>query len=108
MPEPSVAAGSIFGVKFASLIAGFAGGVVSLSYLRELSRGQMMLAVAAGSLTAGYITPGVLHYIAFPPELENGIAFLIGLTAMNVVPGFIALAERFKNSPESFIKGKDK
>lgn len=109
MPDPiSAAEGSVLGVKLASLVAGFAGGVVSLSYLRELSRGQMFLAVATGSLTAGYITPAVLHYIAFPAELENGIAFLIGLTAMNLVPGFIALGERFKNDPSSMLgKGKN-
>ena len=120
MADPaSAAAGGFFGVKLASLVAGFAGGVVSLSYLRELSRWQMALAVAAGSLTAGYITPVVLHYIAFKSEIdsgiafksemENGIAFLIGLTAMNIVPGFINLADRFRNNPSAiFNKGEDK
>lgn len=112
MPEPTTAAASGFlGVKLASLVAGFAGGVVSLSYLRELTKSQMLLAVATGSLTAGYITPAVLHYIAFPPELENGIAFLVGLTAMNVVPGFIALANRFRLNPEIILRkpgGDDK
>jgi hypothetical protein len=47
-----------------------------------------------------------LHYLAIPPQVENGVAFLAGLTAMNIVPGFIKLSERFKSNPESFI-GKD-
>lgn len=108
MTDPATAAaGSFFGVKLASLVAGFAGGVVSLSYLRELTRAQMLLAVATGSLTAGYITPAVLHYILFPSELENGIAFLIGLTAMNIVPGFIALADRFRQNPAAILRKGD-
>lgn len=108
MAEPATAAASsLFGVKLASLVAGFAGGVVSLSYLKALTRWQMLLAVATGSLTAGYITPAVLHYIAFPTELENGIAFLIGLTAMNIVPGFISLADRFRQNPQMIIRKGD-
>ena len=107
MAEP--VSSSFFGVKLASLVAGFAGGVVSLSYLRGLAHWQMLLAVATGTLTAGYITPAVLHYILFPAELENGIAFLIGLTAMNIIPGVVTLSDRFRQNPEGlFRKGDDK
>lgn len=109
MPDPTLGSpeSSLFGVKLASLLAGFAGGVVSLSYLKELNNGQMFLSVITGALTAGYITPAVLHYVTFPQELENGVAFLIGLTAMNIVPGFINLADRFKTNPEMILKNKD-
>ena len=107
MEDPTTAvAGSYLGVKVASVVAGFAGGVVSLSYLKPLTKSQMLLAVATGALIAGYITPAVLHYITFPSELENGIAFLVGLTAMNIVPGFIAIADRFRQNPEGFIRKK--
>jgi hypothetical protein len=106
MPEPSVA--GYFGVKYATLLAGFAGGVVSLSYMRELSRLQMVLAVVTGALLAGYLTPLAQHWISMPNEVENGVAFLLGLTAMNIVPGFLRLAERFKNNPEDIFKGGQK
>jgi len=106
MADPTIggAEGSLYGVKMASLIAGFAGGVVSLSYLRELSNPQMFLAVLVGALTAGYITPLALYYTSFPESLENGAAFLIGLTSMNLIPGFINLASRFRTNPEMLLR----
>jgi len=56
MADPS-GIGGFLGVKYASLIAGLAGAVVSLSYMRELTRWQMILAVLTGALVAGYLTP---------------------------------------------------
>ena len=90
------------GVKMATLVAGFAGGVVSLSYVRELSKAQAFMAVITGSLFAGYATPVANHYFALPGELENGVAFIIGLTAMNIIPGIINLSDRFRKNPQQF------
>lgn len=95
----------ILGVKTSVMVAGFAGGVVSLSYLRELSRLQMAMAVLAGTVTSGYLTPLAQHWITMPVEAENAVAFLIGLTAMNIVPGFLKLSEIFKRDPRSFFGG---
>lgn len=89
----------IFGVKAASLIAGFAGGVVSLSFVRQLTRLQAFLAVVTGSLSAGYLTPVVQLYLpgAIP---EPTLAFLVGLTSMNLIPGILAISDRFRRDPQ--------
>lgn len=106
MTEPiSSGAGAIYGVKYASLLAGFAGGIVSLSYMRQLTAWQMALAVVTGALIAGYLTPIAQHWIGLPEAVENGLAFLLGLTSMNIVPGFMALSEKFKRDPESMLGG---
>lgn len=102
MTEPTAAAG-FMGVKYASLLAGFAGGIVSLSYLRQLSAWQMSLSVVTGAFLAGYLTPLAQHWIGMPEVVENGVAFLLGLTAMNIVPGFLALSERFRNDPAGML-----
>lgn len=91
------------GVKIATLVAGFAGGVVSLSYVRELSKTQAFMAVITGSLFAGYATPVVNHWFSLPMELENGVAFIVGLTAMNLIPGILTLSDRFRKNPEKFL-----
>lgn len=99
----------MLGVKLASVVAGFAGGVVSLSFVKELTKTQAALAVLTGSLSAGYLTPVITQlFIKFIPELvftvpEPSIAFIVGLTAMNIIPGIIKLAEMFKRNPEKFI-----
>jgi hypothetical protein len=106
MADPS-AADAVTGVKTAFLIAGFAGGIASLSFVKELTAKQAVLAVLTGALTAGYATPIVLHYFGGPsgPSYENGAAFVIGLTAMNIIPGLLKLSEIFKRDPRSFIGG---
>lgn len=110
MPEPQIAGpeASLLGLKTASLVAGFAGGVVSLSFVKNLTPMQGVLAVFTGVVSSAYFTPLAMHYLfsgsAVVP-LENGVAFVIGLTAMNVIPGFIKLSEIFKRDPRSFIGG---
>lgn len=114
MAEPATAAaGGMLGVKYAALVAGFAGGVVSLAFLRELNRAQMVLAVLAGSACAGYLTPVAIPMLARAisieptPALENAAAFLLGLTSMNLIPGLMRLSEIFRRDPAGAIRGKD-
>lgn len=110
MPDPTAANADVglYGVKFATLIAGFAGGVVSLSFVKELKPVQAALAVFTGAVSAGYGTPLVLQYFNLTQAGENGIAFLVGLTAMNLIPGIIKLSERFKSDPLATIRGGEK
>jgi hypothetical protein len=82
------------GIKLASLVAGFAGGVVSLAFVQALTRAQAIGAVAVGSLTAAYMTPAIVQYFNIGPGYENGVAFLIGLLAMQVIPLVQKLAVR--------------
>lgn len=98
--------GAYLGVKLASLVAGFAGGVVSLSFVRELTKLQAALAVLTGALCAGYLTPVLGLYL--PPAVpEPTLAFLVGLTAMNIVPGLIRLSELFRRDPLKFVGKKE-
>lgn len=98
---------TILGVKLTMLIAGFAGGVVTLSFLRELDKTQSVLAVFTGMVTAAYGTPVVSYYLGLPQAVELGAAFFVGITAMNIIPGAIKLSEIFRKNPERFI-GKNR
>ena len=92
----------VLGIKLATLVAGFAGGVVSLSYVKRLSTIQSVSAVISGMLSAAYLTPAAIMYldIATRPGLENGVAFFIGLTGMHIIPALLAIAARFKQEKE--------
>lgn len=106
--EPTTTAGGILGVKYATLIAGFFGGVASLSYVRELTKLQMAMAILTGAVTAGYLTPLANKYLGMfittGPEMESACAFLIGVTALNIIPGFMRISELFKKNPTGFLK----
>ena len=96
------------GIKLAWLIGGFAGGVVSLSFVKNLTPVQGILAVFTGVASAAYGTPLTMHYLfsaSGGTALENGVAFVIGLTAMNVIPGVIRISEIFKRDPRAFMGG---
>lgn len=51
--------GSIFGVQYDVLLAGFFGGLVSLSYLPAMSPWKIVGSVAGSSILAGYFAPVV-------------------------------------------------
>lgn len=95
------------GLKYATLVGGFAGGVLSLTYVRSLTPVQMLMAVVTGTLSAGYLTPIVAHYVDMVQSLENGLSFIVGLTAMNVVPGIIEMSRAFKENPGRFFGRKN-
>lgn len=106
MPEPiataAAATAKVAGVELALLVAGFAGSVVTLSYIRELKKSQAVMAVLTGAFSAGYLTPIVMHYLSLPDELKYGAGFLIGLVSMHLIPLILAVAERYRNKPELF------
>lgn len=92
------------GIKLGILIAGVAGGVVCLSYVKPLNKWQGVLAVFTGAVTSVYLTPIATKYFSMEGPTENGVAFLVGLVAMNILPGIIKLSERFREKPEDFVK----
>lgn len=83
MTEPVTSA---IGIKLGTLVAGFAGGVVSLAFIQGLTRWQAVMSVVVGSLSAAYLTPIALARLDISPELQNGAAFIVGLCAMNIIP----------------------
>lgn len=103
MADPTVD-GGVLGVKLAVVIAGFAGAVASLSFVRDLSRQQALIAVFTGGVTANYLTPAVAGYFAILHEYEYPTAFVVGVTAMNIIPGLLKLSEVFRRDPRGFLK----
>lgn len=58
--------GSVFGMQYDALLAGFLGGLVSLSYLSPMSVLKMVGTVSSSALLAGFFAPVIavaaLHY----------------------------------------------
>ncbi len=104
MTEPATTAGAILGIKFGSVIAGAVGGIISLHYIEGLNMWGRVLAVVAGAAVAGYGTPVLSGWLSLGQDAENALAFFLGLTAMNVIPGLISVSEMFKSDPLGFIR----
>ena len=98
MAEPaSTTAASVLLLKYGVVIAGFAGAVLSLTFLQGLTRKQAVWAFLTGFGSAIFCTPLAVSFFKLEPggETQYGVAFLIGLPAMNIIPGLKALAGRF-------------
>lgn len=94
MAEPSTTAGiaigagvititgSIFGVHYDMLLAGFFGGLLSLSHLPPMSFWRVAWTVGTASLAAGFFGPVVAsaaaHYFTFLAELGDFLRLAAG------------------------------
>ncbi|EXF95788.1 holin [Pseudomonas fluorescens HK44] len=101
-PASTTAAGMLL-VKYGAFIAGFAGALLSLTFLQGLTRKQAASAFLTGFASSVFTTPLALHYFALPADgaIQYGVAFLIGLLAMNIIPGLKALAGKFGSTGAS-------
>lgn len=102
MTEPTAA--TFVGAKYSASIAGFFGSVVALTFLKELTVLQMLLAVFTGCATSTYTTPLFMHYLSVSSELNDGVAFVIGVVAMNLVPAVLALVDSVRKNAGEIIK----
>lgn len=84
------------GIKLTWTLGGFAGGIVSLSFLKNLTRPQAFLAVFTGAAAATYLTPIACGWFGVVNEqYQNGVAFVIGLCSMNIIPLIQSTVDRF-------------
>ena len=90
--------GSIFGVQYEALLAGFFGGLCYLTYAPSMTKGRITLALVTSSLMAGYFAPilaaGVHHYLPWTQDLAEGpmriaAAAGIGLMGQSVIPAIV-------------------
>lgn len=72
----------LVGVKLMVAVAGFLGGVIQLSWNKNLSVWGAVVSVLAGVCSAAFGTPLINWYYQLPLAVENGTAFLLGLLGM--------------------------
>lgn len=93
-------------IKYGLFIASLIGSVLSLSLLRPLSKQQAAWAIATGFFTAIFTTDLVVAHFGLPAtgDARNGVAYLIGLFAMNLIPLGKKAAQAFA---KNYMKGAD-
>lgn len=94
LPTPE---STILGVKTATLVCSFIGAALSLSYAKEMTRGQAVVAVLTGTSVAVFAAPLALHYLGLSEGFERAVAFFTGLLAIRAVPVALGLVERVRD-----------
>lgn len=97
MPEPASTTAGVLLVKYGVIIGGFAGAILSLTFLRGLTRGQAVAAFFTGFTSAVFCTPLAISFFKLETgsETQYGVAFLIGLLAMNIIPVMKSVVSQF-------------
>lgn len=93
----NTAESTILGVKTATLICSFIGAALSLSYAKEMTRAQAVVAVLTGTSVATFAAPLALHYLGLSGEFERAVAFFVGLLSIRAVPVALSLVERARD-----------
>jgi len=93
MPNPIEAASSPEATK-AVIIAGFIGGVLSMSFVDGMNKRQRLVAICSGMVMAHYLAP-LIAFLFHEEEYQETIGFLIGLFGMSVCS---AIFRSIKNS----------
>lgn len=87
-------------------VAGFGGALASLPFMNPANKLVALGSVVAGLTTAMFLTPVVAEIIASPlvlgstltPRAELGLAFILGLTAMVLLPAILNTATWVKDN----------
>jgi hypothetical protein len=93
--------GSVFGVQYDALLAGFVGGVVSLTYLPSMSALKIAGTLAGSALLAGFFAPVIAAALHFFPWLQGVGDFMrlaggaaLGLAAQVLIPACLKRLRR--------------
>ena len=105
MPEPMTTAGTYLGIKVSPAIAGVLGAMVTMRAVPNLRWYERIISMVNGSAAAAYLAPAATRLISEAPshELENAVAFLFGVVALNVVAGLFEMSRRFADDPLSTL-----
>lgn len=87
----------------------FAGAVVSLAFIGELSQKGRTMAVVVGALTAMFLGPAVIDTVrmlwpAMPGTFGRALMFLMSLSAMGGLPRLLKLMDRFWGDPLGLLE----
>ena len=91
------------GMELPAVIAGFAGGLVSVMSSDSVTKWKAVLMVTTGAITAGYTTPLLGLWFEFGEEMQAGMSFLIGLTSMKLVQIITNFLSLIKKDPSLLV-----
>ena len=95
--------GSIIGVQYDALLAGLAGGLISLSYLPTMPKLKVASTIFSSVMVAGFFAPiAEAIVIKYAPWMHAGnplrmaAAFALGIAAQRLIPLLLNWLQRSK------------
>lgn len=85
------------GIKHGTLVAGFCGALVSLSFLPGMSSAAKVCSVCSGFVFAVFVGDGIADYVDAGERIGHAIVFATGAIGLSIVP---AAVDALKRVPE--------
>ena len=91
--------------KWQTMFIGLLAGAISLRYHgKDLTTCGKVLVVLIGAVCAGIFTPLLVEVFSLSESWSHSLAFLIGLTSINILDGLMKITLMFKRNPVGFVK----
>lgn len=88
------------GAPWVKIIAGFAGSVLALAFLKDLSRWQMLVNAGGGGAAAAFMSPAIIAWVGMKEDgWQNFTIFLTGLLSMSFLAGVMVIAKTWRENP---------
>jgi predicted permease len=85
---------------YLKLVAGFAGAVVSLAFLKDQGRWQMLINAGGGCAASVFLSPQIIDWIGVKSDGGTYAAiFLTGLLSMSFLAGLMVIAKAWRENP---------
>lgn len=82
------------------LVAGFAGAVISLAFLRDQGRWQMLINVGGGCVSVVFVSPAIADWVGVRSDAWiNLTSFGTGLLSMSFLAGVFVIAKAWRENP---------
>ncbi len=95
---------ALSGIKIVSLVFACIGALLGISYI-EMTKRMAFCALIAGLLCGSFGPEAVAAWWGAPlrPALNNGIAVILGILGMFVLPGIFKLGAMLRDDPIGFV-----
>lgn len=100
------------GISLVSVVLGFVGAVLGVSYMPPMSKKQLAAALVAGvvcaALAPGFASEAIAWWrekpvVPLPGAFNNVLAFVCGIGGMFIVPTVIVLFKSAHDNPMGFL-----
>ena len=97
------------GIEPTVIVAGLVGSVAALLLIPSLTFKQALAILVGGVGCAAYVTPLAVQIFTYyfgdlSQNLENGMAFGLGVIGMNIIAGILKLAQQWRHKPTLDIR----
>lgn len=99
--EQTILEKGVGGISLLTLIFGFIGACLGISYMPPMSRKEQLFALLAG-LSCSALAPALLGWWLardVPVPVASAIGFVFGILGMFLVPGVIIFGQSFRSNP---------